>query len=141
MAQEPKQRNWRQSLRGRIKRALVVIRTKVPFGLRSLLGLVLIVGGFFGFLPILGFWMIPLGAAIISIDVAFYESTYFFAFSITDTPNVQGPATCTTEVIPFKADPQDTALQETLQKLGREETSGIENVGALFADRIALRCG
>lgn len=42
---------------------------KVPFGLRSLLGLVLMVAGVFGFLPILGFWMLPLGVAFIALDV------------------------------------------------------------------------
>ena len=31
----------------------------------------LIVGGFLGFLPILGFWMVPLGLAIIANDVPF----------------------------------------------------------------------
>jgi len=29
----------------------------------------LIVGGLFGFLPVLGFWMIPLGLALLAIDV------------------------------------------------------------------------
>jgi len=42
---------------------------RVPFGLRSLLGLILMVAGVFGFLPILGFWMLPLGAAFIALDV------------------------------------------------------------------------
>jgi len=46
-----------------------IIKT-VPFGFRTLIGLLLIVGGIFGFLPILGFWMIPLGVAIILIDLA-----------------------------------------------------------------------
>lgn len=41
----------------------------VPRGLRSVLGVLLIVGGLFGFLPILGFWMIPLGAALIALDI------------------------------------------------------------------------
>ncbi|HEY1504002.1 MAG TPA: hypothetical protein VGF92_06865 [Stellaceae bacterium] len=41
----------------------------VPPGLRSLLGVVLIIGGVFGFLPILGFWMIPLGGALIALDI------------------------------------------------------------------------
>lgn len=41
----------------------------VPPGARTLVGLLLIVGGFFGFLPILGFWMIPLGIAVILLDV------------------------------------------------------------------------
>lgn len=43
---------------------------RLPRGLRSLLGLILIVAGFFGFLPILGFWMIPLGGALITLDIA-----------------------------------------------------------------------
>ena len=37
--------------------------------LRILLGLVLIVGGVLGFLPILGFWMVPLGIVILSVDL------------------------------------------------------------------------
>jgi hypothetical protein len=31
--------------------------------------LVLMVGGVFGFLPILGFWMVPLGIAVAAADV------------------------------------------------------------------------
>jgi hypothetical protein len=36
--------------------------------LRVLLGIALILGGLVGFLPILGFWMIPLGLIVLSID-------------------------------------------------------------------------
>jgi hypothetical protein len=32
---------------------------------------VLIVGGIFGFLPVLGFWMVPLGLILIAQDVPF----------------------------------------------------------------------
>lgn len=35
---------------------------------RTITGVALIVGGVFGFLPILGFWMIPLGIIILSVD-------------------------------------------------------------------------
>lgn len=42
---------------------------KVPRGLRSLLGIVVAAGGLLGFLPILGFWMLPLGLALIALDV------------------------------------------------------------------------
>ncbi len=42
---------------------------KVPWGLRTLFGVVLMAGGVFGFLPILGFWMLPVGAAFIALDV------------------------------------------------------------------------
>jgi hypothetical protein len=38
---------------------------------RVLIGLVLILGGFLGFLPILGFWMVPLGLMVLSIDLPF----------------------------------------------------------------------
>lgn len=38
--------------------------------LRVPLGILLIVGGFLSFLPILGFWMLPLGLALLSLDVA-----------------------------------------------------------------------
>lgn len=40
-----------------------------PVLIRIAIGALLIVGGIFGFLPILGFWMIPLGLAVILIDV------------------------------------------------------------------------
>jgi hypothetical protein len=33
------------------------------------LGIALIIGGAFGFLPILGFWMVPLGALLIGEDI------------------------------------------------------------------------
>ncbi len=32
-------------------------------------GCVLIIGGILGFLPVLGFWMIPLGLIVLSIDM------------------------------------------------------------------------
>ncbi len=37
---------------------------------RVALGITLILGGSLGFLPILGFWMIPLGLLVLSIDLA-----------------------------------------------------------------------
>ena len=38
--------------------------------IRITLGVLLVIGGFFGWLPILGFWMIPLGLLFLSIDFA-----------------------------------------------------------------------
>jgi hypothetical protein len=35
------------------------------------LGLLLIVGGIVGFLPILGFWMVPLGLMLVALDIPF----------------------------------------------------------------------
>ncbi|MFN3210568.1 MAG: hypothetical protein ACE369_16510 [Roseovarius sp.] len=45
------------------------IRARVPPGLRLVLGILLIMGGMLGFLPILGFWMIPLGIAVAALDI------------------------------------------------------------------------
>lgn len=36
--------------------------------IRQIMGFALVVGGIFGFLPILGFWMLPLGVLILSVD-------------------------------------------------------------------------
>ncbi len=62
-----------KDLRGQIRsvthRMLVWGRDKVPMGIRSLVGVLLCIGGVFGFLPILGFWMLPLGLAFIALDV------------------------------------------------------------------------
>lgn len=38
---------------------------------RILLGIALVLGGLIGFLPILGFWMIPLGLLVLAIDLPF----------------------------------------------------------------------
>jgi len=37
--------------------------------LRILLGIALIIGGILGFLPIVGFWMLPLGIVVLSMDI------------------------------------------------------------------------
>jgi len=36
---------------------------------RIVLGWALVVGGVFGWLPILGFWMVPLGLVVLSVDL------------------------------------------------------------------------
>lgn len=36
---------------------------------RIIFGILLIIGGILGFLPILGFWMIPLGLLVLSVDI------------------------------------------------------------------------
>ena len=37
--------------------------------LRITSGVLLVLGGMVGFLPILGFWMVPLGVSILAIDI------------------------------------------------------------------------
>lgn len=60
--------SWR-AIKRMNQRLLVRIRRRVPAGARLILGLLLIVGGIFGFLPVLGFWMIPLGVAVAALDI------------------------------------------------------------------------
>ncbi len=47
-----------------------ILNPKTRLG-RFLLGWALVIGGIFGFLPILGFWMLPFGLFILSVDYAF----------------------------------------------------------------------
>lgn len=37
--------------------------------IRVILGILLVIGGILGFLPVLGFWMIPLGMVVLSVDL------------------------------------------------------------------------
>ncbi|PVA07108.1 hypothetical protein DC363_07015 [Thalassorhabdomicrobium marinisediminis] len=48
---------------------LVRIRARVPPGMRVVVGFILVCFGILGFLPILGFWMIPLGIAVMMLDI------------------------------------------------------------------------
>ena len=41
--------------------------------LRLPLGVALIAGGFLGFLPVLGFWMLPLGVLLLAQDIPFLK--------------------------------------------------------------------
>jgi len=57
--------DWRAKLRPLYKYGM-----RLPPGVRSLAGLVLIVAGVLGIvLPVLGFWMAPLGVMFIALDV------------------------------------------------------------------------
>ena len=41
----------------------------LPPGVRFMVGLILMAGGVLGFLPILGFWMFPLGLGFVALDI------------------------------------------------------------------------
>jgi len=60
---------WRQRLIHFVGRWVMWADARLPRGVRSVLGLLLAVAGVFGFLPILGFWMLPLGGALIALDI------------------------------------------------------------------------
>jgi len=47
-----------------------------PKWVRLPIGILLVVGGLLGFLPVLGFWMVPLGLAVLAIDIPVAAKAY-----------------------------------------------------------------
>jgi len=59
----------RRRLRQLRRRVQVWSGRRLPPGVRLIAGLLLVAGGILGFLPVLGFWMIPLGVAVAALDL------------------------------------------------------------------------
>jgi hypothetical protein len=62
-------RRWKPLVIYAMRRANVYAVRRMPPVVRSGAGALFIVGGVFGFLPILGFWMIPVGLILIATDI------------------------------------------------------------------------
>jgi hypothetical protein len=65
-------------------RAIIWLREPNRRLARFVASLLLILGGFLSFLPVLGFWMLPLGLIIISQDVPFLQRPLVRMFGWTD---------------------------------------------------------
>lgn len=50
------------------RRIQILAGRRLPPGTRLPVGLLLMLGGVFSFLPVLGLWMLPLGAAVAWLD-------------------------------------------------------------------------
>jgi len=46
---------------------------RLPMGVRAGLGVLAMVGGVLGFLPVVGFWMFPLGVVLIALDIPWFR--------------------------------------------------------------------
>ena len=57
----------------RISQFIRLLRKPSSFAARLAVAVLLIVGGIFSFLPVLGFWMLPLGLLLIAQDVPFLQ--------------------------------------------------------------------
>ena len=57
-------------LPGTLGRWLAHLRHPSASWVRVPLGVLLVLGGLLGFLPVLGFWMVPLGLVLLALDVA-----------------------------------------------------------------------
>ena len=77
MLREPDQteeaplRRLLNALPGPVQRAIAWLRRPGLIWLRVPIALLFLFGGFLGFLPILGFWMAPLGLLLLADDVPF----------------------------------------------------------------------
>ena len=60
---------WEAALVGALRRANYVGSRRLKPGLRTVVGILFVIGGCFGFLPVLGFWMIPLGLFLIALEI------------------------------------------------------------------------
>lgn len=61
-------RFWKQTL-AVVNRTAVWSDRHLPPGVRAGLGVLAMAGGVVGFLPVLGFWMFPLGVVLIALDI------------------------------------------------------------------------
>lgn len=60
--------SWLRLLRV-VHSALLWCDRRMPRGTRALLGIPLVLVSPFGFLPVLGFWMLPVGLGLIALEV------------------------------------------------------------------------
>ncbi len=60
---------WQKLVLRALRQANYYGSRKLKTGVRSVAGILFIIGGLFGFLPILGFWMIPVGLFLIALDI------------------------------------------------------------------------
>jgi hypothetical protein len=65
----------------RVSRFIRWLRKPSSFGARLIVALLLILGGFFSFLPVLGIWMLPLVLLLIAQDVPFLQKPLVGALS------------------------------------------------------------
>jgi hypothetical protein len=63
-----KTRRWQHRLVIVSYRVMRWTQRRIPPGFRSAAGVLLMAAGLLGFLPVLGFWMLPLGVAIAITD-------------------------------------------------------------------------
>ena len=61
-------RFWKQTL-AVVNKAAIWSDRHLPPGVRSVLGILAMACGVVGFLPVLGFWMLPLGVVLIALDI------------------------------------------------------------------------
>ena len=66
----------------------------------------------------------------------------YYAYTIVPpTDPTDLPEDCQAQIVPFEPNAADSALQDKLAALGREDMPAVGNVGRLFSDEVQLTCG
>ena len=60
------------------------LRMPSSFAIRLVIAILLILGGIFSFLPVLGLWMLPLGLLLIAQDVPLLQEPLVAAFALVE---------------------------------------------------------
>jgi len=63
-------------LRAFVLRHFHRLKTHPNHWIRKTVGILLVIGGLLGFLPVLGYWMLPLGLALLAVDWPFARRLY-----------------------------------------------------------------
>lgn len=69
MPEDPRLRRLLDGLPPPVRRSYAWLERPAAKWVRLPLGLLLVVCGLLGFLPVLGFWMIPVGALLVGVDI------------------------------------------------------------------------
>ena len=71
-----------------------------------------------------------------------YDPFFYYAYTIVPpTDPTDLPEDCQVQIVPFEPNAAESALQDKLAALGREDIFSVENVGRLFSDKVQLTCG
>jgi hypothetical protein len=79
MEHDPRLRRVLESLPADVRRRYVWLIGHDARWVRRPVGALLVAGGLFGFLPVLGFWMLPLGALLIGEDIPVVRRATLYA--------------------------------------------------------------
>ncbi len=84
----------------------------------------------------------PLRIDNTSVFLRLYDPFFYYAYTIVPAINPHNlPEGCQAEIVPFEPKAAESALQDKMAALGREDIPAVENIGRLFSDEVQLTCG
>ena len=84
----------------------------------------------------------PIRIETAPVFLRLYDPFFYYAYTIVPpTDPTDLPEDCQAQIVPFEPNAADSALQDKLAALGREDMPAVGNVGRLFSDEVQLTCG